>query len=139
MTSPELSVPLLEVTLTDPSCFLKIKESLTRMGVPKVGNRDIPDTLYQSCHILHKKGKYFITHFKELLTLDGKQVTFTEEDRIRRDAIAALLEEWNLCKIVDRKVIDSNPPKSKIKVIKYADRHNWVLESKYTIGERRAS
>lgn len=129
---------LVEITLTDPSCFLKIMESLTRMGVPKIPNDGRKPTLYQSCHILHKKGRYYIVHFKELLLADGKPTNFTEEDSRRRDAIAALLEEWKLCRVIDRSVVDSFPPKSKIKVIKHADRDNWNLEAKYTIGERRA-
>lgn len=126
----------LEIHLRTPSDFLKIKESLTRMGIP--GSEDGVKVLYQSCHILHKKGRYFICHFKELLLLDGKTVEITPEDIDRRNACAALLEEWNLCSILAHDaVVSSNPQKSRIKVIKHAEKDEWVLQPKYNIGVKR--
>lgn len=122
---------LIEVELKQEQDFLKIKETLTRIGVAsKKENK-----LYQSCHILHKKGKYYITHFKELFALDGKTTNFSEEDKARRNTIALLLEDWNLCKIVNKKDIED--PKilmNQIKIISYKEKDNWILESKYSIG-----
>ena len=114
--------------------FLKIMETLTRVGVASRQNK----ILYQSCHILHKKGRYAIVHFKELFKLDGKTTDFTEEDRGRRNRIAKLLEEWNLCKIVDSKRVEEPlVPMSLVKVLPFREKNEWKLEAKYTIGGRR--
>lgn len=122
-----------EVTLPTPDSFLKIKETLTRIGISSRKDRK----LFQSCHILHKKGRYAILHFKELFILDGKQNTFTEEDRARRNTIVNLLEEWDLIKI-------SNPSQTKdpvaalnqIKIISYKEKNDWELTVKYNIGKK---
>lgn len=126
-----------EITLKESGeDFLKIMETLTRMGVASRQNK----TLYQSCHILHKKGRYAIVHFKELFKLDGKSSDFTEEDRARRNRIAKLLEEWNLCKIVDTKKTDEPlAPMSLVKVLPFREKNEWKLEAKYTIGGRKES
>jgi len=125
---------LLEVTLSEEEDFLKIKETLTRIGVASRKEKK----LYQSCHILHKRGKYYITHFKELFLLDGKPSEFSEEDKARRNAIANLLEEWGLVKIVDReKYQDPRAPLSQIKVLPHREKAEWILESKYTVGKKK--
>lgn len=122
----------LEILLEDPENFLKIKETLSRIGVAsKKGN-----TLYQSCHILHKQGRYFITHFKELFALDGKAADFMENDLQRRNTIAKLLEEWGLLKIISEGELDQCPM-SQIKVISYRDKNDWNLVPKYNIGNKR--
>lgn len=125
---------LVEVTLKEPDDFLKVKETLTRIGVASKNG----DILYQSCHILHKQGRYFVMHFKELFLLDGKESDFTEEDRGRRNTIAALLDEWNLVKVVDPKKIAA--PKvllNHIKVLSHKEKANWTLVPKYSIGKKR--
>jgi len=121
-----------EITLNSPENFLKVKETLTRIGVASRKT----STLTQSCHILHKRGRYSIFHFKELFMLDGKETTFSEEDAARRHAITLLLDEWGLLKPV--KTI-GNPvaSMSNIKVIPHKDRANWQLVSKYTVGTTR--
>lgn len=125
----------LEITLTQDDDFLKIKETLTRIGV--ASKRD--KKLFQSCHILHKQGKYYITHFKELFALDGKPADFTLEDVGRRNSIAALLEEWGLLKIVSPKNFESNrTPISHIKIIPFKDKNEWELVAKYTIGRSKS-
>jgi hypothetical protein len=125
---------LVEIKLKEEQDFLKIKETLTRIGV--ASGRE--NKLYQSCHILHKKGLYYIVHFKELFALDGKQTEFTEEDKGRRNTIAVLLEEWGLCSIVDKnKVQEPRAPMSRVKIISFKDKDNWVLESKYSIGKTK--
>jgi hypothetical protein len=122
-----------EVTLNDADDFLKVKETLTRIGIPS--RKD--NTLYQSCHILHKQGKYYITHFKELFALDGKPTDFSESDIARRNTIANLLAEWNLVKLVDvAKSIEPIAPISQVKIIVFKDKANWNLQSKYNIGHR---
>jgi len=123
---------LVEVRLDDPEAFLKIKETLTRIGIPSFKDKK----LYQSCHILHKRGKYFITHFKELFALDGKQSSLSEEDIERRNMIINLLEEWGLLSIVDPKKTEKESALSSIKIVSYKDKHNWELCSKYTIGNK---
>jgi hypothetical protein len=124
---------LVEVTLNDADDFLKVKETLTRIGIPS--RKD--NTLYQSCHILHKQGKYYITHFKELFALDGKPTDFSESDIARRNTIANLLAEWNLVKLVDvAKSIEPIAPISQVKIIVFKDKANWNLQSKYNIGHR---
>lgn len=122
----------LEVTLNADDDFLKIKETLTRIGVASRKEKK----LFQSCHILHKQGKYYITHFKELFALDGKPTDFTREDVARRNAIALLLEEWNLLKIVSRD-IKNVAPINQIKIIPFKDKDQWDLVTKYNIGKRK--
>lgn len=125
---------LVEVRIAEEEDFLKIKETLTRIGV--ASRKD--QKLYQSCHILHKQGKYYIVHFKELFALDGKPTDYTEEDVGRRNTIVNLLEEWGLVKIVEPERINSHKaPMSQIKIISHKDKHNWTLESKYNIGRKK--
>ena len=125
---------LVEVTLPSDDSFLKIKETLTRIGVASRKDKK----LYQSCHILHKQGKYYITHFKELFMLDGKVNNFDDEDKARRNAIINLLEEWNLIKVVDHaKIEDPVAPLSQIKVLPYKEKDEWDLVPKYSIGKKR--
>jgi hypothetical protein len=124
---------LIEVTLPNEEDFLKIKETLTRIGVASKKDRK----LYQSCHILHKQGKYYIVHFKELFALDGKPSNFSEEDMGRRNTIVNLLAEWGLLKIV---IVDKSQeprtPLSQIKILAYKDRNEWELVAKYNIGRK---
>ena len=125
---------LLEVNLKNEDDFLKVKETLTRIGVASRKDK----TLYQSCHILHKKGKYYIVHFKELFALDGKPTDFTDNDLARRNTIANLLEEWGLIKIVNTdSAKDIVAPLSQIKIIAYKERDEWQLTTKYNIGKKR--
>jgi hypothetical protein len=122
---------LLEITLAEKDDFLKVRETLTRIGVASRKE----NKLFQSCHILHKRGKYYIVHFKELFSLDGKDTDFDEDDLGRRNTIANLLAEWGLVKIVDPiKSKDPISPLSHIKVISYAERSKWELITKYSIG-----
>ena len=125
---------MLEVALNEPDDFLKIKETLTRIGV--ASQKDV-NTLFQSCHILHKQVHYFITHFKELFLLDGKPSTLTESDLARRNTITSLLSDWGLLDIVNPDVMDSYADMKYIKIISHADKHDWNLESKYTIGNSK--
>lgn len=121
---------MLEVMLGEPDDFLKVKETLTRIGVAsKKDNR-----LYQSCHILHKQGRYFIVHFKELFMLDGKPSNLLVSDLNRRNTIATLLSDWGLIDIVNGDVIEELAPLSQIKVISHKDKVNWELCPKYNIG-----
>jgi hypothetical protein len=124
---------LLEITIADDDDFLKIKETLTRIGVASKKDK----ILYQSCHILHKQGRYYLVHFKELFALDGKPSNFSEDDRQRRNSIALLLEEWNLFKIVNKNLIDSKAPLNQIKVLAFKEKADWDLQSKYTIGRKK--
>jgi hypothetical protein len=125
---------LLEVKLVEDEDFLKIKETLTRIGVASRKEKK----LYQSCHILHKRGLYYIVHFKELFLLDGKESDFTDDDRARRNTIAHLLEEWGLVTVVDSaKFQDLRAPMSLIKILPHRDKADWILESKYTVGKKR--
>lgn len=123
----------LEVTLVQPDDFLKVRETLTRIGV--ASRKD--QILYQSCHILHKQGRYYIVHFKELFALDGKQADITENDLQRRNTIAKLLSDWGLVKILDQSIISDQAPLSQIKVISFKDKHLWDLQAKYNIGKKR--
>lgn len=123
----------LEVLLEEPDDFLKVRETLTRIGVASRKDK----TLYQSCHILHKQGKYYIVHFKELFALDGKPADIVENDLERRNTIAKLLEDWGLVKIIDKTVITEQAPLTQIKIIAYKDRQNWALKAKYNIGKKR--
>lgn len=123
---------LLEVRLKEREDFLKIKETLTRIGVASRKDK----TLYQSCHILHKQGRYFIVHFKELFLLDGKQSTITDDDIGRRNTISNLLAEWNLVELVDdQKSTNPIAPLNTIKIVSFKDKGNWNLVSKYSIGK----
>ncbi len=124
---------LLEITIADDNDFLKIKETLTRIGVASKKDK----ILYQSCHILHKQGRYYLVHFKELFALDGKPSNFSEDDRQRRNSIALLLEEWNLFKIVNKNLIESKAPLNQIKVLTFKEKADWDLQSKYTIGRKK--
>jgi len=125
---------LVEVTLPSEDSFLKVKETLTRIGVASRKDKK----LYQSCHILHKQGKYYITHFKELFMLDGKVNNFDDEDKARRNAIINLLEEWNLIKVVNHEQIeDPVAPLSQIKVLPYKEKGEWDLVPKYSIGKKK--
>lgn len=124
---------LLEITLKSEQDFLKIKETLTRIGVSSRKEKK----LYQSCHILHKRGKYYIVHFKELFKLDGLESNFDAEDKGRRNSIAKLLEEWGLLDIVNEKQAeDPITSLNKIKIIKYSERGEWELCPKYHIGKK---
>ena len=124
---------LIEVTLPNEEDFLKIKETLTRIGVASKKDRK----LYQSCHILHKQGKYYIVHFKELFALDGKPSNFSEEDVGRRNTIVNLLAEWGLLKLaIVEKSQEPRTPLSQIKILAYKDRNEWELVAKYNIGRK---
>lgn len=125
---------LVEVRIAEEEDFLKIKETLTRIGV--ASRKD--QKLYQSCHILHKQGKYYIVHFKELFALDGKPSDFTPEDRGRRNTIALLLEEWGLVKVVEpERIEDPKAPMSQVKILPHKEKDNWILEAKYNIGRKK--
>ena len=125
---------LLEVKIGEEEDFLKIKETLTRIGVASRKDKK----LYQSCHILHKQGKYYIVHFKELFALDGKPSNFSEEDRGRRNTIASLLEEWGLVKIVDvKKFEEPKTPMNQVKILPHKEKKEWELVAKYNIGRKK--
>lgn len=122
-----------EVTLPNDEAFLKVKETLTRIGIASKKDRK----LYQSCHILHKKGRYAIIHFKELFMMDGKENNFSEEDKSRRNTIVNLLEEWDLVNTVDSsKIEDPVAPLSQIKILPYREKESWELVPKYSIGKK---
>ena len=121
---------MLEVTLHEPNDFLKIKETLTRIGV--ASKKD--NSLYQSVHILHKQGRYYIIHFKELFLLDGKISNITENDIARRNTITQLLSDWGLIQIVNQKQIDPVAPLRQIRIIPFKDKDKWELKTKYNIG-----
>ena len=127
--SPE---QMLEVTIKQPDDFLKVRETLTRIGVASRKDK----TLFQSCHILHKQGIYFITHFKELFALDGKKSTLVENDIQRRNTIALLLQDWNLIDIVDKSKVENKAPLSQIKVLPFKEKKEWTLNAKYNIGNK---
>jgi hypothetical protein len=124
---------MVEVNLKEPDDFLKVRETLTRIGVASRKEKK----LYQSCHILHKKGQYYIVHFKELFALDGKKANLSENDVQRRNRIIKLLSDWGLVEIVKESAIKDAAPLSQIKVISYKDKGEWTLESKYNIGKKR--
>ena len=124
---------MVEVSLKEPADFLKVRETLTRIGVASRKEKK----LYQSCHILHKKGQYYIVHFKELFALDGKKANLSENDVQRRNRIIKLLSDWGLVEIVKEEVIKDAAPLSQIKVIAYREKDQWFLESKYNIGKKR--
>tara|TARA_B000000557_G_C20672279_1_gene399385 strand:- start:349 stop:786 length:438 start_codon:yes stop_codon:yes gene_type:complete len=124
---------MVEVTLTEPDDFLKVRETLTRIGVASRKEKKI----YQSCHILHKQGRYFVVHFKELFALDGKKANLTVNDVQRRNRIAQLLVDWGLVGIVDSTRIQDIAPLNQIKVLAYKDKGDWILETKYNIGAKK--
>lgn len=126
---------ILEVALHSSDDFLKIKETLTRIGVASRKT----NTLFQSCHILHKRGRYYIVHFKELFILDGKPSNLSESDVLRRNTIACLLEDWGLLKVVDPAIADNTASVSQIKIISFQDKDQWNLESKYKVGKRKSA
>jgi len=127
---------LVEVILKEEGDFLKVKETLSRIGIPE--EKDGVKKLHQSCHILHKRGRYFLVHFKELFSLDGKETYFSLPDKGRRNTIINLLQEWGLLKIKDESLIkDPRAPMSVIKVIAFKYKGNWELCAKYTIGKKR--
>jgi len=123
---------MLEVTLNQPDDFLKIRETLSRIGVASRKDK----TLFQSCHILHKQGKYYIVHFKELFALDGKKATLVENDVQRRNTIAILLQDWNLLSIVKAEAATNKAPLSQIKIIAFKEKNEWNLQAKYNIGKK---
>ena len=126
------SSDMLEVTIKQPDDFLKVRETLTRIGVASRKDK----TLYQSCHILHKQGKYYITHFKELFALDGKKSTLVENDIQRRNTIALLLQDWNLIEVVKISMVENKAPLSQIKVLPFKEKNEWNLVAKYNIGKK---
>jgi len=123
---------MVEVFLGEPDDFLRVRETLTRIGVASRKEKK----LYQSCHILHKQGKYFIVHFKELFALDGKRANLTINDVQRRNRIIQLLSDWGLVRVSDADVIQDIAPLNQIKVLAYKEKENWVLETKYNIGRK---
>jgi hypothetical protein len=124
---------MIEVLLNEPDDFLKVRETLTRIGVASRKEKKI----YQSCHILHKQGKYYIVHFKELFALDGKHANLTVNDVHRRNRIAQLIADWGLVEIVDVSKISDIAPLNQIKVLAYKDKADWILETKYNIGSKK--
>ena len=127
--SPE---EMLEISLNEPDDFLKVRETLSRIGVASRKDK----TLFQSCHILHKQGKYYIVHFKELFALDGKDTNLSENDIARRNTIANLLSDWGLVDVVGTTKIEA-APLSQIKVISFKEKGDWKLETKYNIGKKK--
>ena len=126
---------MVEVSLSEPDDFLKVRETLTRIGVASRKERK----LYQSCHILHKQGRYYIVHFKELFALDGKKTNLTVNDVQRRNRIAQLLSDWGLVSVVEAKSIEDIAPLNQIKVLSFKDKDEWTLESKYNIGRKKTT
>ena len=122
---------MLEISLKEPDDFLKIRETLSRIGVASRRERK----LYQSCHILHKQGRYYIVHFKELFALDGKDTNLSENDIARRNSIAKLLKDWGLVNVIGN--AENVAPMSQIKIISFKEKNEWILETKYNIGKKR--
>ena len=122
---------MLEVSLKEPDDFLKIRETLSRIGVASRREKK----LYQSCHILHKQGRYYIVHFKELFALDGKDTNLSENDIARRNSIAKLLKDWGLVNVIGN--AENVAPMSQIKIISLKEKNEWILETKYNIGKKR--
>ena len=136
ITEPEVKWSIdqmIEVTLNEPDEFLKVRETLTRIGVASRKEKKI----YQSCHILHKQGRYYIVHFKELFALDGKRANLTQNDVQRRNRIIQLLTDWGLIKVVNESKIIDIAPLNQIKVLAYKEKHEWILETKYNIGKKK--
>ena len=123
---------MLEIQLKEPDDFLKVRETLTRIGVASRKDKK----LFQSCHILHKQGRYFIVHFKELFALDGKFANFSENDLERRNTIAQLLGDWGLVTILNKEDIQNKAPLSQIKVLAFKEKSEWDLQAKYNIGKK---
>ena len=123
---------MLEVKIKEPDDFLKIRETLTRIGVASRKERKI----YQSCHILHKQGRYFIVHFKELFALDGKSANLSDNDIERRNTIAQLLSDWGLIAVINKTVAEKKAPLSQIKVLSFKEKGEWDLQAKYNIGKK---
>jgi hypothetical protein len=123
---------MVEVKLREPDDFLKVRETLTRIGV--ASRKDMK--LYQSCHILHKQGRYFIVHFKELFALDGKEANLEENDFQRRNTITKLLEDWGLISVVNKDLVADQAPLSQIKVLSHKEKDQWELVPKYNIGKK---
>ena len=128
--SPDM---MIEVILNEPDDFLKVRETLTRIGVASRKEKK----LYQSCHILHKQGRYFITHFKELFALDGKHANLTVNDIQRRNRIVQLIADWGLVEVVDVSKVQDIAPLNQIKVLPHKEKGDWILEAKYNIGSKR--
>jgi hypothetical protein len=126
---------MIQVQLKEPDDFLKVRETLTRIGVASRKEKK----LYQSCHILHKKGQYYIVHFKELFALDGKMANLSANDLQRRNRIIQLLSDWGLIEVTNAETIADAAPLSQIKVISYKDKGDWILESKYNIGRKKTT
>ena len=124
---------MVEISLKEPDDFLKVRETLTRIGVASRKEKK----LYQSCHILHKKGQYYIVHFKELFALDGKQTDLNEDDISRRNTIAKLLAEWDLVNVVSEQQLQPADSMSSIKVIPFSQKSEWELVAKYNIGKKK--
>ena len=123
---------MLEVQLKEPDDFLKVRETLTRIGVASRKDKK----LFQSCHILHKQGRYFIVHFKELFALDGKTSNFSENDAERRNTITQLLSDWGLIAILNKEITEKKAPLSQIKVLSFKEKGEWDLQAKYNIGKK---
>ncbi len=123
---------MIEIALEEPDDFLKVKETLSRIGVASRNDRK----LFQSCHILHKQGRYYIVHFKELFALDGKPTNFSENDEARRNTITNLLQEWGLLSIIRGNTEENVAPLNQIKVLAYAEKDEWELVPKYNIGKK---
>ena len=123
----------IEISLPSPDSFLKVKETLTRIGISSRKEKK----LYQTCHILHKQGRYAVLHFKELFILDGKKNTFTDEDVARRNTIVNLLEEWDLVKLINPESSEEqDTPLNQVKILSHKEKANWTLEAKYNIGKK---
>ena len=123
---------MLEVQLKEPDDFLKVRETLTRIGVASRKDKK----LFQSCHILHKQGRYFIVHFKELFALDGKSANLSDNDVERRNTIAQLLSDWGLIAVINKTVAEKKAPLSQIKVLSFKEKGEWDLQAKYNIGKK---
>ena len=136
ITEPEVKCStdqMIEITLNEPDDFLKVRETLTRIGVASRKEKKI----YQSCHMLHKQGRYYIVHFKELFALDGKHANLTQNDVQRRNRIIQLLSDWGLITIMNVSKITDIAPLNQIKVLAYKEKHEWILETKYNIGKKK--
>ena len=136
ITEPEVkwsTDQMIEITLNEQDDFLKVRDTLTRIGVASRKEKKI----YQSCHILHKQGRYYIVHFKELFALDGKHANLTQNDVQRRNRIIQLLSDWGLITIMNVSKITDIAPLNQIKVLAYKEKHEWILETKYNIGKKK--
>ena len=136
ITEPEVkwsTDQMIEITLNEPDDFLKVRETLTRIGVASRKEKKI----YQSCHILHKQGRYYIVHFKELFALDGKHANLTQNDVQRRNRIIQLLCDWGLVSVINIEKVTDIAPLNQIKVLAYKEKGDWVLETKYNIGKKK--